>query len=499
MKQGIKFIIIATALMLGCNDDSGSNSETHNDIIDTPVNEITCLPGTHYSDETKDCVPDGGGLADNEIDTSICSDDDDCKGEHLDAYSCMLDPDEKKNYCSVVCQTGYHLDESSASKVSCIEDDIHSCGGRDCTKEIDHAEELSCVEGRCGVVKCKTGYHLEEGSFYTTCEADRDDKCGETLENCDKLPGVWSGKCVKGKCVAKECTGWYELIEGACVECSDDIIAEADDGIYRNEEVKCINGNLLTSDNIKEIHMPNLISVKGGVYNLTKMQYDYQTDVVNTPELISYSFQGESSPLRVLDLPKLSHSSLLVIAGSELEELSMGGLSSCDIIIMTNNSKLKKISFPSLVQASDAFGQIGIVSNEAITQVDIPKLAKIYQIYIVDNKLLSDINMPELTDVHGEFNEFYDMYNGVFSIARNPALATLKLNKVETLNEFYIVNNTTLASVQMSALDAIKEVAAIKDNPVLSCEQICPVYSRLKKWREDSVVKDNAEASCSCH
>ena len=497
MKQRIIFIMMATALMFGCNDDSDSTSTT----TDKPGTVITCQPGTHYSDEEKDCVPDdthNTHVTHDEIDKTICSDDNDCKGDHMDVYSCDLEPSENKNYCSVVCQIGYHFDDTSTSKISCIEDNIHSCGGLDCTTELDNAEELSCVEGVCGVVKCEPGYHIEEGSIYTTCEEDSNYRCGDKLEDCSRQTGVWSGSCVKGKCVATECDGGYDLIDGECVACSDDIIAEAADGIYRNEEVKCINGNLLTNDNIKEIHMPNLISIRGGLYNLTKTQYDYQKDVFNTPELISYNFQGDSSPLRVLDLPKLKKSAQIVINGSELEELSMNSLSESDTIVLTNNSKLKKISLPALVKASDAYGQIGIVSNNACTKIDIPKLTKIYEIYIVGNELLSDISMPELRDVHGEYNEFYDMHNGTFSITNNPALASLKLNKVEALNELYLVNNTTLATTQMSALNAIYEVAVIKNNSVLSCDQICPIYSKLKKARTDSEVTDNAEAACSC-
>ncbi len=157
--------------------------------------------------------------------------------------------------CSINdCQAGYH-----PVLTSCEKDTDHACGKNalDCTS-IPHGTG-SCKNTVC-VYQCDTGYHLENNA----CVQDTWTACGAKAESCkNQIANSNKGSCVDGKCVLSTCqSGYYKTHDGKCVTCyQGDLKAVASNGVYVNNDIYCINGSLYMDENITSVTMNNLESL----------------------------------------------------------------------------------------------------------------------------------------------------------------------------------------------------------------------------------------------
>ncbi|MBO4351322.1 MAG: hypothetical protein J6A01_10300 [Proteobacteria bacterium] len=125
---------------------------------------------------------------------------------------CLRD-DEKKYYC------GPEQLECSANKAKCgnecadLNTDVKHCGK--CNSPCDlntipNAEQVSCIEGICTLVRCKKGYLLD--SNQNTCTQESELSCAGRY--CSDSAGWIKGECLDDKCVADECDVDYHILNG---------------------------------------------------------------------------------------------------------------------------------------------------------------------------------------------------------------------------------------------------------------------------------------------
>ena len=119
-----------------------------------------------------------------------------------DASSCFSDTPK--------CPESQHL---NAAGDGCEDDLVNNCGvnGNDCTAQAGW-NSGDCVQGRCVVSKCQSGYHVNN----SVCEIDSVQHCGAHNNRCDKAKGWGGGECQLGHCVVSSCTAGYHIYNGVC-------------------------------------------------------------------------------------------------------------------------------------------------------------------------------------------------------------------------------------------------------------------------------------------
>ena len=147
----------------------------------------------------------------------------DMMGDRVQEVAC------EQSICVVLtCEEGFHL---NATRDACEANADDKCAAQNSNEVLNcanlvqaNAEQMSCIAGKCGVLKCATGYHI--GADLMTCEPDTETACGrvdsaEVVDCSQNLPANVTGRaCQQGICVATTCASGYHVSDDGlgCVD-----------------------------------------------------------------------------------------------------------------------------------------------------------------------------------------------------------------------------------------------------------------------------------------
>ena len=186
---------------------------------------------------------------------SICGKDSDDK--YFCSNSCPLG-NVKDNYCTEPEKPSGGSDDSGSNTnpVSCKKDEhayldqceqnsIENCGehGYQCSAKVSGWGDGKCVDGKCAVTKCSTGFELINDNCVEVCEGTQHlyngecednslENCGEHGKDCSRIEGWIGGTCSEeGECIASGCKPGFGMTNGKCVylDCAEG------QHIYENE------------------------------------------------------------------------------------------------------------------------------------------------------------------------------------------------------------------------------------------------------------------------
>ena len=174
----------------------------------------------------------------------------------------------------------------------CVKDDTLSCNKINCT-EFNWWGDGCCYGGKCAVTSCKLGYHLKDSSCNTEnacvsggttceCEIDTVEACGESSVNCKSIENWAYGQCIEGKCALEGCASGYHLVNtGDGLKCELNTIEKC--GAVNSEETHDCAAD------IPEAELTNCLSgkcsaVKCKPNNHLQLNGDVYICVPNTPE-----------------------------------------------------------------------------------------------------------------------------------------------------------------------------------------------------------------------
>ncbi|MBQ9817939.1 MAG: hypothetical protein IJM59_10825 [Proteobacteria bacterium] len=135
--------------------------------------------------------------------------------------------------CAVIsCEPGFHLNQD---KSACVTNSSALCGSGDssevvnCDETIENSAETECISNICFAKKCAEGFHLS--ADLKNCEANDTSKCAPVdsaeAQDCSIVANATQTECVKGLCKAKQCIQGYHLSQdkSECVANSNSLCA----------------------------------------------------------------------------------------------------------------------------------------------------------------------------------------------------------------------------------------------------------------------------------
>jgi hypothetical protein len=166
----------------------------------------------------------------------------------------------------------------------------------------------------------------------------------------------------------------------------------------------------------------------------------------------SIPFAISGPALTIVSFPSLVNAAQISITGASLTTVNFNSLVTASSIGIGGTNSLTSLSFPALTTVSGFSGSIGLNNNQALTTINLPLLKTVSGFSAQINPALSSISLNSLQTVD-------------YLIIANTALTTFSLPVLPTIGYIKLMNSPSLTSASFPALASL---TSLTDNTTIS-------------------------------